>query len=228
MTSPPTTGLAHLKTTRCPFSKALSMSKIAAERSRFSSIRALLSREIADELAKSGIKIEKEGGMQIKVANGDKSAINEIVRIPIKLGGQWTDSMKFFILKNLPFDVLIGNPALDELDAELSWKTRLFSIRPRKARDGRIQVNWKNFAGQHWRKPIALAASETIILEPFSETAVPVKGGDGEWDGVFGECGLITPNRSKQVIDSKFSTAYGFAGESGLTRLLSPTQPEGK
>ncbi len=87
------------------------------------------------------------------------------------------------------------------------------ALRPSKFSDARIQVSWKTFTGQHWRKPIALIASEEIVLKPFSETVVPVKEGEREREGIFGECGLITPNRSKQVIDCKFSTAYGFTKE---------------
>jgi hypothetical protein len=99
----------------------------------------LISRETASELVKVGIEIRREGNIKIKIANGDKASINEVLRIPIKLGGQWTDTIKFFILKNLPFDILIGNPALEGWKANLSWETKTFSMQPRKASTNRIQ-----------------------------------------------------------------------------------------
>jgi len=95
---------------------------------------------------------------------------------------------------------------------------------PRKG-SGRIQVNWRNYVAQHWRKPVSLVASEDIVLEPLSQTIVPVQECGERWDGVFGTHGLITPNRSKQVVNSKFSTAYGIAASrTDLVVISNPTR----
>ena len=80
----------------------------------------LISRQIADELSKTGVATTREGNMKIRVANGDRASIDEVLQIPVKLGGQWTDPVKFFVLKNLPFDILIGNPGLTLWEADLS------------------------------------------------------------------------------------------------------------
>ena len=128
----------------------------------------LVSGEIASELEKVGIKSTKEGNMRIKVANGKKMLIDKVYLLPIQIGGHTTDPVKFFSLENLPFDILIGNPTLREWEAELSWKTHIFSMQPNKSSAERIQSTWKTFTGQHWRKPISLVTTELTILKPFS------------------------------------------------------------
>ena len=70
--------------------------------------------------------------------------------------------MKFFALENLPFDILVGNPTLREWEAELSWKTHVFSIQPNKSSTDRIQSTWKTFNG--------LVTVEDTVLKPFSQT----------------------------------------------------------
>jgi hypothetical protein len=141
----------------------------------------LVSRDVAEEFRKAGGKISKEGDVRIKTANGDRTSINEVLNLSLKIGGRRTDLMKFFILKNLPFDILIGNPGLTEWEADLSWKSKLFSLRPSRESTDRIQVNWRNFVGQHWRKPVSLLALEDIILKPFSQTLVTVWGNEEKW-----------------------------------------------
>ena len=183
----------------------------------------LISGEIVSELEEAGIKSSKEGNMRIKVANGKKMLIDRVYNLPIKLGGRVTDSVKFFALENLPFDILIGNPTLREWEAELSWKTHVFSIQPNKSSTDRIQSTWKTFSGQHWRKPIALVTVENTVLEPFSQTRVKVKSGEGDWEARERSVGLITPNRSKQVLTSKFSSAYAIAEETDAVFLANTT-----
>jgi hypothetical protein len=173
----------------------------------------LISRELAEEFLKAGMRTIKEGSMRVKLANGQRERINETLRLPIKIGGRWSDAATFFILKNLPFDIVIGDPCLEEWKGTLSWETKIFSFYPNKDSRDKIRVNWKNFVGQHWRKPISLIASEEIILKPYSQTIVLVRDEDKDWEGILGECGLITPNRSEQILNCKFSTAYGIANE---------------
>jgi hypothetical protein len=70
----------------------------------------LISKATADCLVRAGATIIREGSLRIKVASGERALINETLTLPLCLGGHWTHPTKFFILKNLPFDVLVGNP----------------------------------------------------------------------------------------------------------------------
>ena len=129
----------------------------------------LVSKEIATELEKNGLKISREGNMRIKVANGGKALVDKVLEFPIFIGGVRTDPIKFFILENLPFDILIGNPTLEDWEAVLSWRTKVFSLQPVKNSKERFQTNWKTFHGQHWRKPVALLLKVKTILKPYSQ-----------------------------------------------------------
>ena len=175
----------------------------------------LISKDTADRLVRAGAKIEREGNMRIKVASGERALINETLTLPIRLGGQWTNPIKFFILKNLPFEVLVGNPTLREWGAELSWETHRFSMRPKGATSDRLQVSWKNFSGQHWRKPVSLLLTDEVVLKPWTEAIVLVKAGEGESSR---GTGLVTPIRSRQVFNCKFNTAYGYV-EDGVEAI---------
>ena len=156
----------------------------------------LISGEIAAALEKNGTKATKEGNMRIKVADGKRMPVDKVFHIPIQLAGKWTDPIKFFTLENLPFDILIGNPTLERWEADLSWKTFIFSMRPKESSEDRIETKWKVFRGQHWRKPISLVTLDTTTLKPFSQTRVKVRGGEGDWEGRQRGLGLITPNRT--------------------------------
>jgi hypothetical protein len=83
-------------------------------------------------------------------------------------------------------------------------------MRPQGLSSDRIQVSWKNFSGQHWRKPVSLVTAEEIVLKPWAEAIVSVKPAEGEGEDVMQKGGLITPMRSKHVVNCKFSTAYGY------------------
>ena len=43
----------------------------------------LISKEIAEKLIRAGAQTKKEGNMRIKVANGEKTLINETLTVPI-------------------------------------------------------------------------------------------------------------------------------------------------
>ena len=72
----------------------------------------LITRKLADKLRQQGYKTKEAKGINIKVANGTRETIRETITIPIKLEDKWTNEITFFILQNLPFDILIGNPIL--------------------------------------------------------------------------------------------------------------------
>ena len=88
----------------------------------------LMTKTLADKLCKKGHKTKEAHSVNIKVANGSKETIRETITVPIKLEGQWTNEITFFILQNLPFDILIGNPTLYEWQAQMEWKTKTISL----------------------------------------------------------------------------------------------------
>ena len=133
---------------------------------------------MAAELTKAGVPSTREGNLRIKVANGEKTLVNETFSTTHLIGGHETDPIKFFALQNLPFDILIGNPALKEWGAELSWQRRTSSPKPKKGGQ-RIETSWRNFQGQHWRAPVSLIATVNTILTPFTQTRVRVQ--EGKW-----------------------------------------------
>ena len=52
----------------------------------------LISKGTADRLVRAGAKIEREGNLRIKVASGERALINKTITLPIRMGGQWTNS----------------------------------------------------------------------------------------------------------------------------------------
>ena len=106
----------------------------------------LISRELAEELEKNGIKGEREGNMRIKVANGKKMLVDKVFFLPLKISDRWIDRAKFFVLDHLPFDVLVGNPTLREWEADLSWKTHVFQYNRTRAR-----TSGSRLVGKHIR-----------------------------------------------------------------------------
>ena len=50
-----------------------------------------------------------------------------------------------------------------------------------------------------------------------------MQGGEGEWEGREKGVGLITPNRSKQVLTSRFSSPYAISEETGVVFLANTT-----
>ena len=150
--------------------------------------------------------------VRIKVANGVRTELDQVFKLPIFFGKDRTDPVAFYVMPNLPFDLLIGNPTLERWDAKLAWGNHSFSFRPNAAQERRIEVGWSTFTGQHWRRPIPLMCAEEIILKAGTQTAVPIsKVKDEEWEGLSGCSGLITPCRTRQVLTTKFSTSYGIA-----------------
>ncbi len=55
----------------------------------------LISKDIAAELIQNGVRITSEGNLRIKVANGERTSLNETVKISIKVGGRRTDPINF-------------------------------------------------------------------------------------------------------------------------------------
>lgn len=151
---------------------------------------------------------------RIKVANGTRCTLNRTFRFPIKFGDHHTDPVTFYVMDNLPFDLLIGNPTLKRWQATLSWETQTLSLKPKSAENIRIKTCWATYTGQHWRRPIALICAINKILEPGKQTKVPIQRiRDEEWIGFDSHSGLITPCRTRQVLTTKFSVGYGIADE---------------
>ena len=128
----------------------------------------------------------------------EENLIDRVYNLPIKLGGRVTDSVKFFALENLPFDILIGNPTLREWEAELSWKTHVFSIQPNKSSTDRIQSTWKTFSGTTLAQSNCGKHSLRALFTNESKSK--------KRRGRLGARERSVPNR--QGLTSKFSSAY--------------------
>lgn len=72
----------------------------------------LIWEKMADKLLKGGAKLRTERWIKIKVANGNRASLDYILQKGLRLGGNDTDPIQFFVLKELPFDVFIGNLTL--------------------------------------------------------------------------------------------------------------------
>ena len=72
---------------------------------------------------------------------------------------------------------------------------------------------------------LSLLTTEGVVLKPWAQKVIPVRSGGGEFSG--GE-GLITPMRSKQVINCKFSTAYGYVDDGVKEIIIANTAGEDK
>lgn len=171
----------------------------------------LITKELAKKLCSQGNKIERTEGINIKVANGLKEAIRETITIPLKLNEQETQRVKFFILQNLPFDILIGNPTLYEWNAIMEWKTKTITLQPFINKEKKLELQWHAYKGQHWRKPVSILCREQIILPPFTQTAVPIIPiAQTEKQGIAGRAAIVTPSRDKHTLMKNFSAAYGY------------------
>ena len=91
--------------------------------------------------------------------------ISTSIRAPVRI---WTNSVKFHIMPQLPFEILLGNQALYEWNAKMEWRTRTLTIQ--NPRGGSIDIEWTEHKGQHWRRPISLLARDEVTIPPQSQT----------------------------------------------------------
>ena len=78
----------------------------------------LLSSSLCQRLSLEVIKTDR----RITVANGNKTGVTGIVTdVPISLGDNLIVSMDFLVIDNPPFDVIIGQPALEALQAIIDF-----------------------------------------------------------------------------------------------------------
>ena len=70
----------------------------------------LISDKMAQKLKKLGHAIEKSGRRTvIKVANGKTSRLKEAMTLTLRLGDEVTEPITFFILDDLPFEMILGH-----------------------------------------------------------------------------------------------------------------------
>ena len=174
----------------------------------------LVNEKLARKLKGYGVQhVEELNPMTVKVANGSKCKISQSMVLTLQFGAVVAEAQKFLIMSDLPFDVILGTETLEKWQATLNWGKRNFSMRP-GASAAPVELHWITHKGQHWRRPITLVTSETIVIPSQTQVAVPVIApAAAEWDGYSTKWGILTPVRSRQILDQKFAVAYMY-GES--------------
>ena len=174
----------------------------------------LVSEKVAKRLKTQGVKqVEELNPMTVKVANGSKCKISQSMTLILQFGTVTAEAQKFLIMEDLPFDIILGTETLEKWQAVLNWGKRNFSMRP-GANVEQVELRWIKHKGQHWRRPITLVTSETLVIPPQTQMALPVMApARSEWDGYSTKWGILTPVRSRQILIQKFSVAYMY-GES--------------
>src|ERR1700722_103620 len=134
--------------------------------------------------------------MTVKVANGSKCKISQSMTLILQFGTVTAEAQKFLIMGDLPFDIILGTETLEKWQAVLNWGKRNFSMRP-GANVEQVELRWIKHKGQHWRRPITLVTSETLVIPPQTQMALPVMApARSEWDGYSTKWGILTPVRS--------------------------------
>ena len=135
----------------------------------------LVTQEIADALIAKGHTLSTAKELQIRTANGERVKINTCIKIALEIENKQTKQISFFIMKKLPFDMIIGNPTLIEWKASLSWESYILTL-SLSSKSAPLHIKWKNYRGQHWRRPISLLASKDVTIPPFTQQAIPLQG----------------------------------------------------
>ena len=166
----------------------------------------LISGKMARKLASMGhtTKIVNRG-VKIKVANGKKSVLTQVMPLQLVLQEELTEPVEWLVLEDLPFDMILGSETCKKWKAVTDWGNSTFSITPGNVR---IEVDWNLYRGQHWRKPVVLTARETVKIPPYHQMIIGVNNTFNEADGYACKAGLVTPTREEAVMSQKFSVAY--------------------
>jgi hypothetical protein len=169
----------------------------------------LISENLARKLQKTGLEakeVKKE--VRIKVANGRRSTLREAMVLKLRMGIQETETLEFLILKDLPFDFILGHETCRRWKSALDWNKSTFSTTPGVDAQ-RVEMHWSTYNGQYWRRPVMMVAAETLTIQPECQQGILVdqlRKNDEEQSTM----GLVTPLRTETVLDSKFGIAYIF------------------
>lgn len=182
----------------------------------------LVSKNMADELQKTGIKQVQTSPVNITVANGRKNAISTAMDLSIVIEDRKFESRKFLILPDLPYDMILGHSTCVRWQARLDWRAAKLSLKL-PASESRVEVSWRKIhKTQHWKKPATMLLAEDTEIPPDYQVVVPVcqTRSCESWKDAKG---LVTPVRSKQALTNKFVTAYAYGERMEKVVILNPT-----
>jgi hypothetical protein len=90
--------------------------------------------------------------------------------------------------------------------------------------EDKVVLPWVKLKDPYWRHPIVLKIDQDFVLLKESAKIVniqPVR--EEDWKGRSVKKGLVTPLRSKERMQQKFLTAYGYGALQGRVLLFNPT-----
>ena len=144
---------------------------------------------------------------RIRVVTGKKGTLQRTLTLNLLMNGEPVEATDFFILDDLPFDLIIGFPACKKWGSVLDCTQSTIDLQPgREAR--RVRLKFEVYRGQHWRAPVLLASQETVILEPGMQKLLEVTHRQENLLGWAQKSGLVTPVRSREAITNRFGVAY--------------------
>jgi exonuclease III len=141
----------------------------------------LISARVASTL---GLTLERDGKLpRIVTADGTVCEASGRVLPKLWIAGQELPPSPFFVLNNLPFDLLIGNQGCRQWDVSIDWSTKkiTFGSQSHEVRSHR----------KHWQVGLRLRAKEETKIAPHATMRVKVEL-PCLHDGYVGSYGLIT------------------------------------
>jgi hypothetical protein len=180
----------------------------------------LINEKVSHILVANGHPKREVPGVRIRVANGNRCTAKETISVPLGLGEETSEPVEFLIIRDLPFDFILGTPILQKWNANLDFARKTLTLTP-GPRAKQIQAQWTMWQGQHWRRPITLVAQETSTIPPLTQYIIGIselleEHFQGYHDS--SRSGLVTPIRNPEVLTRKFTVAYVY-GEN-ITKLL--------
>ena len=164
----------------------------------------LISGEMARKLQRNGYRTEEvQNGVKIKVANGKRSTLNQMMALKLQIKAGSTESREFLVLEDLPFDLIVGSETCKRWKASIDWEQSRFSITP-GIHSNRVDIEWNIYRGQHWRRWLI----QTTTIPPESQMVINVKNNVQDYDGYSSKAGLVTPLRGGDILTNKCRAAY--------------------
>jgi exodeoxyribonuclease-3 len=184
----------------------------------------LISETAAVGFTKSQKQCKETEKWKIRTANGTRSKIEKYIDLELDFRKGWTRPVRFFILRDLPVQAIIGNQTLIAWDAELSWAQQKLVVKEKGKAPYDVPWKWKK--EQYWRYPVVVRADRDYEIAPGSVQVVGV--GEIEQEELRGRVGgemLLTPVRTKERLAQKFLVGYGYGP---MERKVLVFNPEAK
>ena len=162
-------------------------------------------------------------GVRMKVANGKKSTVREVMPLRLRFDNETAELTDFLTLDDLPFDFILGNETLRKWKGIIDWEKNVVSITP-GPQSKRLTMDWNVYCGQHWRKPATLVTAEDILIPPESQKILMIERvDDDQLIGATSKKGLVSPLRTATVMKNKFCVAYEYGEDIDKVIATNPT-----